>query len=137
MLRRIGGMPQLGDFQHWPPWRALVAEIARQVLDHVGGTLVIPQTVLVQSYWTEILDILAASDIPVHHFLLHADTPTLRRRIEADTQENKAWRLSHLAGYEAALPWLTQQAQLVDTATLTPQRVAAFIHGRVKAAGGQ
>jgi hypothetical protein len=61
LLRRIGGMPQLGDFQHWPPWRAIVAETARQVLDYVGGTLVVPQTVLVQSYWTEIRDSLTAA----------------------------------------------------------------------------
>jgi len=61
LLRSIGGLPALGDFQHWPPWRALVVDTARQVLDYVGGTLVIPRTVLVRRYWDEISAGLAAA----------------------------------------------------------------------------
>jgi hypothetical protein len=81
LLGRIGGFPELGDFQHWPPWRSLVAETARQVHDYVGGTLVIPQTVLVADYWTEIATSLSARKTPLRHFVLHADPPVLRHRI--------------------------------------------------------
>ena len=42
------------DFQEWDPWRGLVVETAARVLDYAGGTLVIPQSVLVEKYWDEI-----------------------------------------------------------------------------------
>jgi 2-phosphoglycerate kinase len=54
MLRPVLNSVPVVDFQEWTPWRGLVVETAAQVLDYVGGTLVIPQTVLVESYWREI-----------------------------------------------------------------------------------
>lgn len=39
------GLPATDNFRHWPPWRPLVVETARRVLDYTGGTLVIPMTV--------------------------------------------------------------------------------------------
>lgn len=79
------GLPWTGNFQHWPPWRPLVVETARRVLDYTGGTLVMPMTVLVEEYWREISTSLAQHAIPVRHFVLHADQDTLRGRIEGDT----------------------------------------------------
>jgi hypothetical protein len=127
LLRRIGGLPELGDFQHWPPWRSLVAETARQVLEYVGGTLVIPQTILVRDYWAEISTNLATSGTPVQHFVLHADTPTLQQRIDNDTESNRSWRLAHLPRYQAALPWLRQAGEIIDTTIMSPEAVAAHI----------
>jgi hypothetical protein len=49
------------------------------------GTLVMPMTVLVEQYWREISWGFAQHDIPVRHFVLHADQDTLRKRIEGDT----------------------------------------------------
>ncbi|WNB87030.1 hypothetical protein [Cellulomonas sp. ATA003] len=79
------GLPATDYFQHWPPWRPLVVETARRVLEYASGTLVVPMTVLVERYWREISAGLAHYDIPVRHFVLHADQPTLRARISADT----------------------------------------------------
>lgn len=79
------GLPETDNFQHWPPWRSLVVETARQILDYTGGTLVVPMTVLVQAYWREISEGFARYGIPVRHFVLHADQLTLRERIEGDT----------------------------------------------------
>lgn len=31
------GLPRTDNFQHWPPWRAVVVETAYRVLDYVGG----------------------------------------------------------------------------------------------------
>src|SRR4051812_37715179 len=78
------GLPETDDFQQWPPWRQLVVETARRVLDYTGGTLVIPMTVLVEQYWREISTGLAQHAIPVRHFVLHADQATLRGRIERE-----------------------------------------------------
>lgn len=33
------GLPRTDNFPHWPPWRPLVVETARRVLDYTGGTL--------------------------------------------------------------------------------------------------
>ena len=78
------GLPATDNFQHWEPWRPLVVETARRVLEYTGGTLVMPMTVLVESYWREISGGLAKHGVPVQHFVLHADQATLRDRIQND-----------------------------------------------------
>jgi hypothetical protein len=117
------------NFQEWTPWRHLVVETAAQILGYIGGTLVIPQTVLVEQYWDEIASGLEKASIPVHHFVLHTDRDTLTQRIDADAIAPKArqWRLDHLQDYEQALPWLSRKGQLVDTTKLTPAEVTTLI----------
>ncbi|WP_436738036.1 AAA family ATPase [Streptomyces sp. BBFR102] len=134
LLGHVLGAPE-GDFQDVPPWRGLVVETARQVLDHAGGTLVVPQTVLVEQYWQEIRAGLAAAGIPVHHFLLHADQDTLAHRIATDPDPGGAagrrWRLDHLPRYQQALPWLYREAEVIDTAELPPDLVAEVAAARI------
>jgi predicted kinase len=130
------GLPGPGaeNFQHWPPWRPLVVETARHVLDFTGGTLVVPMTVLVEQYWREISAGLARHGIPVRHFVLHADQDTLRGRIEGDVLMGPSpFRLKYLGPYaEAARTWLHAEAEVVDTTRLTPARAAERIAGAVK-----
>jgi broad-specificity NMP kinase len=126
MLRHVLPDPP-GDFQHLPPWRPLVCATAVQVLRHVGGTLVTPQTMFVEEYAREIFDGLAAEGVKVHHFVLHADESELVRRIEEDRSEHQSareWRLHHLSAYQAALPWLRKSATVVDTTRKSPHEVA-------------
>jgi hypothetical protein len=120
------GLPTTDNFQHWPPWRSLVVETARQVLDYTGGTLVVPMTVLVEQYWREITSGLARHGIPVRHFVLHADQDTLRRRIEGDAVLGfSTFRMRHIEPYaEAARTWLHGEADVVDTSHLTPSQTA-------------
>ncbi|RLV65466.1 ATP/GTP binding protein [Streptomyces sp. CBMAI 2042] len=122
------------NFQHWPPWRSLVVETARQVLDYTGGTLVMPMTVLVEPYWREISSGLARHAIPLRHFVLHADQETLRGRIEGDTDMGpSAFRVRYLEPYaEAARTWLHSAAEVVDTTHLTPAEAAEQIAGAVR-----
>jgi hypothetical protein len=123
------GLPRTDNFQHWPPWRPLVVETARRVLEYTGGTLVMPMTVLVEQYWREISTGLVRHAIPVRHFVLHADEGTLRRRIDEDTVLGpSAFRLSYLEAYaEAARTWLHDAAEVVDTTHLAPAQVAARV----------
>lgn len=123
------GLPETDNFQHWPPWRPLVVESARQVLDYTGGTLVVPMTVLVQAYWREISEGLARYGIPLRHFVLHADQLTLRERIEGDTDMGPSeFRLAYLSAYaEAARTWLRGEAEVIDTVTVSPELVARTI----------
>jgi len=67
------GLPATDNFQHWPPWRPLVVETARRLLEYTGGTLVMPMTVLVEHYWREISDGLDSYGIPLRHFVLHVE----------------------------------------------------------------
>jgi len=121
------------DFQHWRPWRELVVATAARILDYVGGTLVVPQTVLHEAYWVEIRDGLAAAGIPVRPFLLHGERAALVRRIEGDAEDPQArgWRLDHLDRYEAALPWLRRAAEVVDTTATPAAEVARLVAGRL------
>ena len=123
------GLPETDNFQHWPPWRPLVVETARRILDYTGGTLVMPMTVLVEQYWREISTGLADHGIPVRHFVLHADQYTLRERIERDTLLGPSlFRLKYLEPYaEAARTWLHDEAEVVDTTDLTPGQAARQI----------
>jgi hypothetical protein len=129
------GLPTTDNFQHWPPWRPLVVETARRVLDYTGGTLVMPMTVLVEQYWREISTGLAQHAIPVRHFVLHADQDTLRRRIAGDTVlgPDSPFRLQYLKPYaEAATTWLNDVAEVVDTTHLTPSQAARGIASALK-----
>lgn len=118
-----------GNFQDWAPWRPLVVETARRVLEFAGGPLVMPMTVLVEAYWREISDGLAAHGVPIRHFVLHAERETLRRRIAEDRVLGpSAFRLRYLDAYEQALAgWLGQAAEVVDTTRLTPHETARRI----------
>ncbi len=119
-------LPLLDDFQHWTPWRPLVVETARRVLDYAGGTLVMPMTVLVEAYWREISGGLAGHGIPIRHFVLHADTATLRDRIQHDAALGPtAFRFSRVEPYaEAARTWLHADAEVVDTTRIPPAEAA-------------
>lgn len=130
------GLPATDNFQHWPPWRPLVVETARRILDYTGGTLVMPMTVLVEQYWREISAGLAQYAIPLRHFVLHADQDTLRRRIAGDTVlgPDSPFRLRYLEPYaEAASSWLHDEAEVVDTTHLTPGQAAEQIADALKA----
>ncbi|GGO57936.1 ATP-binding protein [Streptomyces daqingensis] len=127
MLGHVEGLPELGDFQHWPPWRHLVVETASQLLRYVGGTLVVTQTVLVRQYWEEIRDGLERAGVPVRHFVLHSDPAVLAGRIRGDALENRDWRLEHLDEYREALAWLREEASIVDTTHLGPGEAAGVV----------
>lgn len=123
------GLPATDNFQHWPPWRPLVVETARHVLDYTGGTLVMPMTVLVEQYWREISGGLAEHSIPVRHFVLHADQDTLRRRIEGDMAMGpSAFRIQYLEPYaQAARTWLHGEAEVIDTVDHSAEQAAVKI----------
>ena len=119
-------LPWTGNFQDWDPWRPLVVETARRVLDYAGGTLVMPMTVLVESYWREISDGFAGHGVPVRHFVLHTDPETLRHRILHDeVMGPSTFRLGYVDRYaEAARTWLHAEAAVVDTTTIGPAEAA-------------
>ncbi|UFS57661.1 AAA family ATPase [Subtercola endophyticus] len=123
------GLPHTTNFQHWDPWRPLVVETARRVIQYTGGTLIMPMTVLVESYWREISEGLATHDVRIQHFVLHADQATLRERILNDAVLGpSAFRFEYVDPYaEAARTWLHAEAEVIDTTQLTPHQAAQQI----------
>ena len=112
--------------------------MATAVLSHVGGTLVVPQSVLVREYWNEIRAGLVEAGIPVRHVVLHSSRDELVRRIECDTVEveSRQWRLDHLDAYENARSWLAREAETLDTTGLDPAQVAALVVAGVGSPAG-
>ncbi|MGW5427216.1 NUDIX hydrolase [Streptomyces sp. NPDC004059] len=130
-------LAEVGDFQDLPIWRRLVVDTAAAMLAELGGTLVVPMTLLRQDYRDEIFGGLAARRIPVHHLLLAPAETILRERIagrevppELPDGEIRVrqWSYDHIEPYRAALAsWLTADAHLVDTSALTPYATAVRI----------
>ncbi|CAM5569292.1 NUDIX hydrolase [Streptomyces purpurascens] len=130
-------LAEVGDFQDLPIWRRLVIDTAAAMLAELGGTLVVPMTLLRQEYRDEIFGGLAARRIPVSHILLAPAETILRERIAGrevprDLPDGeiriRQWSSDHIEPYRAALAsWLTADAHPVDTSDLTPYETAARI----------
>ncbi|MGW0210164.1 NUDIX hydrolase [Streptomyces sp. NPDC003233] len=130
-------LAEVGDFQDLAIWRRLVIDTAAAMLAELGGTLVVPMTLLRQEYRDEIFGGLAARRIPVHHLLLAPAETILRERmagreIPPDLPDGeirvRQWSSDHIEPYRAALAsWLTADAHLVDTSALTPYATAVRI----------
>ncbi|MFE5755482.1 NUDIX domain-containing protein [Streptomyces massasporeus] len=130
-------LAEVGDFQDLPIWRRLVIDTAAAMLAELGGTLVVPMTLLRQEYRDEIFGGLAARRIPVSHILLAPAETILRERIAGrevprDLPDGdlriRQWSFDHIEPYRAALAsWLTADAHPVDTSDLTPYDTAVRI----------
>jgi hypothetical protein len=132
MLRHVMTEP-VENFQDWAPWRPLVARTAVEILLSVGGNLVIPQTVLNEDYLQEIFTGLRDEGLEVRHFLLHVEKNALVDRIKGDPNDPGAheWRLNHVDRYQAALPWLRDAAEVIDTTDVPAPEVAQKIAARL------
>ncbi|MGX1371963.1 8-oxo-dGTP pyrophosphatase MutT (NUDIX family) [Streptomyces canus] len=130
-------LAEVGDFQDLPIWRRLVIDTAAAMLAELGGTLVVPMTLLRQEYRDEIFGGLAARRIGVKHILLAPAETILRDRTAG--RENPPslppgemgqghWAYDRIEPYRAALAtWLTADAHVIDTSALTPYETAARI----------
>ncbi|MFD5256766.1 NUDIX domain-containing protein [Streptomyces bobili] len=130
-------LAEVGDFQDLPIWRRLVIDTAAALLGELGGTLVVPMTLLRQEYRDEIFGGLAARRIAVRHVLLAPAETILRERIaerelppdlpDAELRVRQ-WSYDHIEPYRAALAgWLTADAHPVDSSDLTPYQTAVRI----------
>ncbi|MGW0548923.1 NUDIX hydrolase [Streptomyces altiplanensis] len=134
-------LAEVGDYQDLPIWRRLVVDTAAALLAEVGGTLVVPMTLLRQEYRDEIFGGLAARRIPVCHVLLSADETILRARIAAreewaddpeGSERVRQWAYEHIEPYRAALSWLAGDAHVIDTSGLTAAETAVRIADAVR-----
>ncbi|GGQ72630.1 NUDIX hydrolase [Streptomyces flaveolus] len=129
-------LAEAGDFQDLPIWRRLVIDTAAALLAELGGTLVVPMTLLRQEYRDEIFGGLAARRIAVRHVLLAPAETILRERMATREVPDAAdgeirvrqWSYDRIEPYRTALAsWLTADAHPVDTSALTPYETAVRI----------
>ncbi|MGW8064339.1 NUDIX domain-containing protein [Streptomyces ziwulingensis] len=135
-------LAEAGDFQDLPIWRRLVIDTAAAMLAELGGTLVVPMTLLRQEYRDEIFGGLAARRIEVRHILLVPAETILRERVARRETPGgppggeirpRQWSYDHMEPYRTALAsWLTADAHPVDTGALTPYQAAARIAEAVR-----
>lgn len=123
----------VGDFQDWRAWRTLTAATLAALHDElaagISSDLLVPQTVIVQRYWIEICEDLAARQVPVRAFTLDVHEAEHRRRVDADPLERGAagWRHERRADYDAARGWLGAVSEMIDTTPLSAEQVAPRI----------
>ncbi|MGV9289231.1 NUDIX domain-containing protein [Streptomyces sp. NPDC003719] len=129
-------LADVGDVQDLPIWRRLVIDTAAAMLAELGGTLVVPMTLLRQEYRDEIFGGLAARRTAVRHVLLAPAETILRERMARREGSEAAdgeipvrqWSYDRIEPYRAALAsWLTADAHPIDNSGLTPYETAARI----------
>ena len=119
------------DFQEWPAWRKLVSStlnaVLRELPEDGPKTIVVPQTVTVEDYWSEITSDLDPS-IRLTPVVLNIDTAEHRRRVEEDTEEPDAlrWRLNNFPVFQQAA-WLRRAFADIDVSSLTQEQTVAVI----------
>jgi gluconate kinase len=90
-------MPPNGDFQHLPSWRELVVATALSLRRHHAATLIVPMSLIRDSYRAEILGGLAGGGEEVLHVFLEVDAGVLRERLNARvTQPGTDWNQAAL-----------------------------------------
>lgn len=118
------------DFQDLRQWRTLVPRVAAEVASVSGNSLVAVQSVLIESYWEELLAGLQRENMTPLSIVLDCHPDVLRRRILDDDVERGAegWRLEHIDKYQLARDWLLESADLViDTTSLAVSQVANLL----------
>lgn len=119
----------VNDFQDWRTWRRLVVTALSGLADEANAHLVVPQAVLVESYWREIQEGLAGDGHRVLAFTLDVSEAEHTRRVDADVVETSAreWRHERWADYLDACDWLAQETRVLDTTLVTPRVVADWV----------
>jgi len=125
----LGDRKPVADFQDWFAWRRLVVSTLEALSDETRADLLVPQTVIVERYWTEILGGLQSAGHVVLPFTLDVDPQEHERRISSDTLEVSAagWRRQRRPDYDAARPWLESTSTVLDTTQTTADQVARAI----------
>ncbi|BCL17331.1 AAA family ATPase [Micromonospora sagamiensis] len=141
-LRRLVPPPPTGDFQDLPIWRSLTLFTLREIRRLYGATLIVPMTLVVPAYLTEIVGGLVDGGEDVLHVWLDVDEPVLRSRITAQVidptdpvhdAEVRRWRLDQVDRCRAARPHLPAGTRFLDSGTTDPDTLAAEVTGWVTA----
>lgn len=138
MLRKW--MPSDADFQHLPSWRELVVATALSLRKHHAETLIVPMSLIRDTYRTEILGALADAGAEVLHVFLEADPDVLRARLDARVPHpgrtwEQATREFGMTGIDEMAAAATRQPPgtlMLRSDHLTPPALATKILHQIK-----
>ena len=128
-------LPPDGDFQHLPSWRELVVATALSLRRHHAETLIVPMSLIRDSYRIEILGALADAGEEILHVFLELDAGALRERLNARvTQPGKDWdqvaREVGMTGVEEIMAAAARQPDgtiMLRSDRLTPAELADHV----------
>ncbi|MDF2921813.1 MAG: Tunicamycin resistance protein [Paenibacillaceae bacterium] len=93
-----------GNFQDEPEWRRINYEIINSIASEYDGTLIIPMTIINESYYHEIITRLRSEGHRIDHYVLGASGETLVRRGRTRLCFGNSWsvrQIPHcLSGFE-------------------------------------
>ncbi|MEV0415859.1 AAA family ATPase [Streptomyces sp. NPDC050448] len=144
LLRQsLAGHPRrMRDYQDYPAWRRLSVQFIAEVHQLTKGPVIVPMSVLDQTYVREMFGPLAELGTPFHHVVLHASPDPLEARIAASweypgdrerSEAVRAHRRRRATDYqEAAATWLPGTAsQVIDTSHLTSEQTLQAVLTRL------
>ena len=140
LMPHLGEAAETGDFQDIELWRRLVADTAIGLMDIHRADLIVPMTLVVESYTQAIVDRIAAAGHEVHMFWLSLPGDELRRRITAQVliaddaerdAEVRQWRLDQVDRCQLAAG-STHVGLAVPNHDRPPAATAADILGRLR-----
>ena len=116
------------DYQDITLWRRLVGVVAIETLTEYERPLVVPMTLVVRSYFEEIVGGLRREGVQVDHFTLLASPETIIARVRGSDREG--WAAAQLPRCLAALsdPYFERH---IDADTATADEVANEIASSV------
>lgn len=122
--------PQQDDFQHYPLWRTLVTEVARQLQQQYKRHLIVPMTIWREAYFEEVSQGFKNIDPAFFHFCLTAPVSTIRERLLARGEQPGSWAEQQAEHCVNAFksPVFTVQ---IDTATKNLEEVVETIMSQV------
>jgi tRNA uridine 5-carbamoylmethylation protein Kti12 len=128
MLRKVlEPIDQRDDFQHYPMWRTLTVETAKELLSNYNRTLVIPMTIWRIDYFREVTDGLSKIDSQFYHFCLTAPADIIRQRIRArGDQPEGDWIFGQVDNCVKAFQ--SEQFEIrIDSSINTPEEITQII----------
>lgn len=125
------------DFQDWPAWRRVVVATLVALHEQMKTIIVVPQTVIIERYWREIAEGLAAAQVPLLAITLDVSDEVHDRRIAGDLDEAEAadWRSERWPDFVAARGWLASTSRIIETSTLSPAAVADAVFAEMTEVG--
>ncbi|MFD2331902.1 AAA family ATPase [Cohnella sp. GCM10020058] len=79
------------DFQDYPMWRSINREMLAYLAAKHSGPIIVPMTVVNESYMDELVGALRSSGIRVDHYALTASRETLLRRLRSRWEGERSW----------------------------------------------
>ena len=113
-------------FEDYPPWRAFVVTLLRELDANYDGDLIVPMTLLLDVSYTDIIQKLRAAGVEVCYVILDADAQTLHERILARGEGEDCWCMRQIPRCLNALA-KDERAAHIDTRGKTPAQIAEEI----------